>query len=103
MVSKQIRIGKAVASALVCLLLCGMVAAEFPGFLSLTDNAANDFTICLSDSRVSTLQPCAGRHARLFDPDSKAAAIDVHFSRLSLIEASLILSDAITSRFILRT
>jgi hypothetical protein len=40
MVSKRIGLGKTVASVLVCLLLCGVVAAEFPEFLSLTDNTA---------------------------------------------------------------
>jgi hypothetical protein len=42
--------GKLLISAIVCLLLCGIVAAELPELLTLTDNTANDFTVCKASS-----------------------------------------------------
>jgi hypothetical protein len=36
--------------ALVSVLLCGILAAELPELLSLTDNTSNDFTICKASS-----------------------------------------------------
>jgi hypothetical protein len=39
--------------ALVGLLLCAIFASELPELLSLTDNTANDFTMCSADSLVS--------------------------------------------------
>jgi hypothetical protein len=38
--------------ALVSLLLCAIVASELPELLSLTDSAANDFTVRSADSLV---------------------------------------------------
>ena len=43
---------KTFATAIVSLLLCGIVAAELPELLSLTDKTSNDFTIC----KVSSLR-----------------------------------------------
>jgi hypothetical protein len=45
MARKRTRIGKILVTAVVCLLLCAIVAGEFPELLSLTDNATNDFTV----------------------------------------------------------
>lgn len=42
---ERTQIGKILVAAVVCLLLCGIVAGEFPELLSLTDNATNDFTV----------------------------------------------------------
>jgi hypothetical protein len=44
-VSERISIGKILARALLCLLLCGMFAGQLPELLSLTDNAKNDFSV----------------------------------------------------------
>ena len=37
---------KTFVTAIVGLLLCGIVAAELPELLSLADNTSNDFTVC---------------------------------------------------------
>jgi hypothetical protein len=45
------------ATAIVSLLLCGIIAAELPELLSLTDNTSNDFTISkVSSSRLPCTQ-----------------------------------------------
>lgn len=103
MVSKPIRIGRAVASALVCVLMCGIVAAECPEFLSLTDNPANDFTVRQTDDPFSVSQLCASTHARLTDLNSKILAMGLNCSRLGLMERASASGDAATSRFVLRT
>jgi hypothetical protein len=48
---------KTFATAIVSLLLCGIIAAELPELLSLTDNTSNDFTISkVSSSRLPNAQ-----------------------------------------------
>jgi hypothetical protein len=64
MLSKRISIGKIVAEALVLLLLCGIVAGEFPELLCLTDNTANDFTVRRIDPVVSPSLLVASSHVR---------------------------------------
>jgi len=41
-------------SLVVCSLLCGIVSAELPELLSLTDNTSNDFTIRKANAREYT-------------------------------------------------
>jgi hypothetical protein len=50
MARKRTQIGKLLVPALVFLLLCGIVAGEFPELLSLTDNATNDFSVIQTKS-----------------------------------------------------
>jgi hypothetical protein len=50
MARERTQIGKILVTAVVCLLLCGIVAGEFPELLSLTDNATNDFTVVRTKS-----------------------------------------------------
>jgi hypothetical protein len=47
--------GRLFFSFLVFLLLCGIVSAELPELLSLTDNTSNDFTIRKASTRECTL------------------------------------------------
>jgi hypothetical protein len=102
---RRLRYCKSVASALVCLLLCGtIVAAEFPELLSLTDNTANDFTVRRINSSVSTIQRCAGTPARLAALHSNVSATDLPFLCWSLFEReTLSCSNFVTTHFVLRT
>ena len=43
---------KTLVTTIVSVLLCGIVAAELPELLSLTDNTSNDFTICKVNSSL---------------------------------------------------
>jgi hypothetical protein len=47
---------------MVCLLLSGVLSAEFPELLSLTDNASNDFTIRKADGSERGATLSAGIH-----------------------------------------
>lgn len=63
----RIKIGKILVPVLVSLLLCGIVAAEFPELLSLTDNTANDFALNKANAVALHAIPDASRHARMTD------------------------------------
>jgi hypothetical protein len=90
MVSKRIGVGKTVASVLICLLLCGVVAAEFPEFLSLTDNTANDFTVSKANIVVLRASPDARRHVRMTDIDFNIPAPTSRFSHLNPFEKAVL-------------
>lgn len=49
----RIVIVKTFGIALISLMLCAIFVSELPELLSLTDNTANDFTMCRSDSLAS--------------------------------------------------
>ncbi len=92
------------ASALVFLLLCGIVAAEFPELLSLTDDTANDFTARRADSVVSPTLVHASRHVRKADIDSYTYAPELFFSRVSPFDkAESVPSGAFILHSVLRT
>jgi hypothetical protein len=95
--------GKILARALLCLLLCGIFSGEFPELLSLTDNATNDFTISGARSVVPTVRLNACKNVRIVDKDS-APAPDFLFSRESPFKkAELVPSDVLILYSILRT
>lgn len=50
---------KMLGIAFVSLLLCAIFASELPELLSLTDNAANDFTVRSADSLASPVLDCS--------------------------------------------
>jgi hypothetical protein len=94
-------IGMILVRALVLLMLCGIVAGEFPELLSLTDNATNDFTVRKADPAVAPTLVHA-RHVRKADIDSYTCALE--FSRASSFEtAELVPSRAFILHFVLRT
>lgn len=103
MVRKRISIGKILARALLCLLLCGIVAGELPELFSLTDNATNDFTVSGARSVVPPVRLNVSQNGRIADKDS-APASDFLFSRESPFEkAELVPSDILILHSILRT
>jgi hypothetical protein len=104
-VRRRTSIDKIAAQALVFLLLCGIVAGEFPELLLLTDNASNDFTVRNTNSVVLPVLRCARRIVRMPDDlDIDTPAPHLPFSRLYRIEeAALIHSDALVLHSVLRT
>jgi hypothetical protein len=104
MARTRTNIGRILVSALVFLMLCGIVATEFPELLTLTDCTRNDFTLGRADSRVAILQRCPNTNARLADLGLNIPAITLPYSRFTPFErATLVSSDAVTFRFVLRT
>jgi hypothetical protein len=99
--SSRIIAGRIVLVALVGLLLCGIVASEFPELLSLTDNAANDFTIRASPL---VLRVPSVKDVRKAAMDFNNPALDPLFSRLGTFEkAALVHSDLFVLYSVLRT
>jgi hypothetical protein len=97
-------IGKILVPALVFLLLCGIVGAEFPELLSLTDNTANDFTLRSTNSVVSPIRLDTSSHLRATDIESNTPAPGLLFSRLRSFEkAALVPSAAFILHPALRT
>ena len=80
------KIGKILVSVLVSLLLCGIVAAEFPELLSLTDNTANDFALNKTKAVALHAIPYASRHARMTDMEFNIPAPALLLSHLSSFE-----------------
>jgi hypothetical protein len=102
-VSKRISIGRILARALLCLLMCGIFAGELPELLSLTDNATNDFSVTGARPVVPPVRLNASKNVRISDKDS-ASALNLLFSRLSPFErAELVPSDVFILYSILRT
>jgi hypothetical protein len=102
MLRGRTNISKILLPGLVFLLLCGIVAGEFPELLSLSDNTANDFTVRRTDSVVSPALLGASTHVRKADINSSTC--ELHFSRVSPFEkAELVPSAAFTVHSVLRT
>jgi hypothetical protein len=105
MARARLKIVGLLVPALLSLLLGGIVAAEFPELLSLTDNTANDFTICkVKPLSVHDVRD-AGRAVRTIDMDSTRSASARLLSHLRLLEeaGSLLTSEAVILRPVLRT
>jgi hypothetical protein len=90
-------------TALVTLLLCGIVAAELPELLSLTDVTANGFTMRRADSLVlPVFQSAKDVQKAAIDFDNPA--LDSHFSRAGAFEkAALVLAPPFILHSVLRT
>ena len=86
MSSARMKIGTLLALAVVSLLLCGIVAAELPELLSLTDNAANDFTVRNPSTLVKGGLSHANQPARLAETNSNTPGSTRVFSRVRLAE-----------------
>jgi hypothetical protein len=100
--SRRISIGKILARALLCLLLCGIFAGELPELLSLTDNATNDFSVTGARPVVPSVRLNASKNVRIADKDS-VPAFSFFFSCLSPFErAELVPSDVLILYSILR-
>ena len=69
-----LKLGRLLIPALLCLLLFGILSAELPELLSLTDNTANDFTVRNSNISVSRAHSHPRRPVRIADINSSTSA-----------------------------
>jgi hypothetical protein len=91
---------KTFVAAVVSLLLCGIIAAELPELLTLTDNTSNDFTICkISSSRLSNAQSVQNLQKAAMDLNKPSrSSLFVHlrfFVKAQLISALLFILHSI--------
>jgi hypothetical protein len=102
MPSARIKIGKILVPILVSLLLCGIVAAEFPELLSLTDNTANDFTIWKTNPSTPVQQSVATLRlaAAHFE---KSAPVELKLHSITIELTLSISSDVLALHSVLRT
>ena len=59
-------------TAVICLLICAVVVAEFPELLTLTDSASNDFVVSKISTPRGTAKPSG---ARFFSIELSAAKV----------------------------
>jgi hypothetical protein len=85
----RIKIRKILVASLFSILLCGIVASEFPELLSLTDNTANDFTIGKTNTEALHALPDARGPVRIADIDSSVPADTLLHSRLIPFEKAV--------------
>lgn len=91
MPSGRTSIGKFLVPALALLLLCGIVAAEVPELLSLTDNAANDFAVRKTNPLPLSSRLNASRLVAIVDSGFISSGAHVLFSRLSPFDRALLI------------
>lgn len=102
--SARSKIRKLLVSSLLSILLCGIVASEFPELLTLTDNTSNDFTIRKTNIDGLGVLPDAGRPVRIADVNSSLPAATLLHSRLIPFEkAAPVPSELFILHSILRT
>ena len=95
MMRKGASVGRIVAQSIVFLLLCGIVGGEIPELLALTDNTANDFTVCKTNSVISPLRRDTSRYIiRVADAGPNIAAHGMLFQRLGPFEQVVVVSSA---------
>src|SRR5271170_2942944 len=82
MANRKERIGRILVTALAVLVLCGIVAAELPELLSLTDDTANDFSLRNTNTLVLPARLHAHRPVAIVDADAGPAGS--HFFSLRL-------------------
>lgn len=103
MARKRTQVGKILVTAVVCLLVCGIVAGEFPELLSLTDNATNDFTVVQTESTTLPVLVHASS-CPAAEINGSISATTLPFSDLSPIqEEASIPSQKSALYFVLRT
>jgi hypothetical protein len=99
----RIKIRKILVTSLVLLLLCGIVASEFPELLSLTDNTSNDFTLRkINTERLGALSD-AGGPVRIADLNSSVLATTLVHSPLIPFETAPVSSELFILHSVLRT
>jgi len=91
MANRKPRIGRILVTALTVLVLCGIVAAELPELLSLTDDTTNDFSLRNTNILVSPVRLDAHRPVAIVDPDANPAG-----SRFFLLRPNLFNPAALT-------
>jgi hypothetical protein len=83
-------IGAVLVAALVFVLLCSIVAGEFPELLSLTDNPTNDFTFRRTHDAALPVLVNARRQVRAVDTNVIDPASDPLFSRPGVFQKTVL-------------
>ena len=89
MAFNRTHIRKVLIPALVFLVLSGIVVAEFPELLTLTENTTNDFTVRKTTTTVLLVFLDTSKYVRMAGLDS-ASAPGLLFSRLSPFEKAVL-------------
>jgi hypothetical protein len=100
MARRRIQFGKIFVLAVIFLLLCGIVAGEFPELLSLTDNATNDFTVLRTKPVALTSLSHAGRNLSEANIFCSPLEPNFYYSRLNSFDA---VASVPSERFILHS
>ena len=101
---ERTKIRKLLVWSLFSILLCGIVASEFPELLSLTDNTANDFTIGRTNTEGLHALPDARGPVRIAEVNSSIPADALIHSRLIPFEkAAPVPSELFILHSVLRT
>jgi hypothetical protein len=83
MARERTKFEKILVTAVVCLLLCAMVAGEFPELLSLADNAMNEFTVVQAKSVALHVLVQASSRQPVTETDGRIIATTLLFSQRS--------------------
>jgi len=103
MMLARAKIRKIIVASLVSLLLCSIVASEFPELLSLTDNTVNDFTVRKTSTEGLRALPDVRRPVRIADINSSVpAAILLHSRLIPFEKAAPVPSELLILHSILR-
>jgi hypothetical protein len=94
--------GRLVFCFVICVLLCGIVSAELPELLSLTDNTSNDFTIRkASGQECSSTWRAAIHHSGPLDIRNFQGGSRTHCA-LALVAVETVSSDLFVRYSVLR-
>src|ERR1700689_3672659 len=89
MARERTKFEKFLVTAVICLLVCAIVAGELPELLSLTDNATNDFTVVQTKSMaLHVLVHASSRHP-VSDSNGGIIATTSLFSHLSPVQEAV--------------
>jgi hypothetical protein len=83
MARERTKFEKILVAAVICLLLCAIVAGEFPELLSLTDNTTNDFTVVRTKSMALHILVHANSRRAVSETNAGIIATISLFSHLS--------------------
>ena len=104
MARRRTHIGKILVTAFCVLLLCSVVAAEIPEFVSLLDDTSNDFTVRRTNTVDLLVSVNASMHLQIAEIESESPATQLLFSRLGTLEkAASVTSEPSILHSVLRT
>lgn len=85
MPSRRLRVATILVAAIVGLLICAVAFSELPELLTLTDNVANDFTVCKTRASHTAARPSAADYDS-FRPDTKYLKTGEQVAWTSILE-----------------
>ena len=97
------KIRELLVRSLLSILLCGVVASEFPELLTLTDNTSNDFTVRKTNTEGLGTLPDARAPVRIADINSSVPAATLLHSLIPFEKAAPVSSELFILHSVLRT